>query len=106
MGACLLAIDQGTTGTTCLVLRMQADGGTQVLGQGYCELPQHFAQPGWVEHDLNAIWQGVCTALGQALAAAKCRGEDIAAIGIANQRETVGLGRQVGERVYAKVSWL
>jgi glycerol kinase len=105
MGACLLAIDQGTTGTTCLVLRMQADGGTQVLGQGYCELPQHFAQPGWVEHDLNAIWQGVCTALGQALAAAKCRGEDIAAIGIANQRETVGLWARDGRPLARAIVW-
>ena len=43
----ILAIDQGTTGTTCLVV----DGELHVCGRGYREFPQHFPQPGWVEHD-------------------------------------------------------
>ena len=51
----ILAIDQGTTGTTCLVV----DDELRVRGRGYRELPQHFPQPGWVEHDPEEIWQSV-----------------------------------------------
>ena len=51
----ILAIDQGTTGTTCLVV----DETLQVLRRGYAELPQHFPRPGWVEHDPDEIWQSV-----------------------------------------------
>ena len=50
--AVILAIDQGTTGTTCLVV----DGELRVRGRGYREFPQHFPQPGWVEHDPEEIW--------------------------------------------------
>ena len=48
----ILAIDQGTTGTTCLVV----DDALAVRGRGYAELPQHFPRPGWVEHDPEEIW--------------------------------------------------
>ena len=51
----ILAIDQGTTGTTCLVV----DDELRVLGRGYRELPQHFPRPGWVEHDPEEIWASV-----------------------------------------------
>ncbi len=80
----LLAIDQGTTGTTALVIGR--DG--QTLGRATTELPQHFPQPGWVSHDSREIWSTVERSVGSALAAAGVRGEDIAAIGITNQRET------------------
>ena len=49
----VLAIDQGTTGTTCMVFAQ--DG--EVLGRGYREFTQYFPQPGWVEHDAEEIWQ-------------------------------------------------
>ena len=51
----ILAIDQGTTGTTCLVV----DDGLVPIGRGYRDLPQHFPRPGWVEHDAEEIWQSV-----------------------------------------------
>ena len=54
----ILAIDQGTTGTTCLVV----DEELHLAGRGYRELPQHFPQPGWVEHDPDEIWQSVAAA--------------------------------------------
>ncbi len=54
----ILAIDQGTTGTTCLVV----DDELSVLGRGYRELEQHFPEPGWVEHDADEIWLGVLQA--------------------------------------------
>ncbi len=78
----VLAIDQGTTGTTALLL----DAGGEVRGRGYSELPQHFPKPGWVEHDGIEIWESVLHAV--AVARAATPGE-IAAIGITNQRETV-----------------
>ena len=84
----ILAIDQGTTGTTCLVVQLQPT--TKILGRGYSELPQHFPQPGWVEHDLEEIWKSVGLAAQQALAQAGTR--DIAGIGITNT-PTIFIGK-------------
>jgi glycerol kinase len=78
----LLAIDQGTTGTTCLLINRELE----VLAKGYAEFEQHFPQPGWVEHDPDQLWGSVLAAMRSAL-----EGHDatrIAAIGITNQRET------------------
>jgi glycerol kinase len=80
----LLAIDQGTTGTTALVLA--ADGRT--LGRTNTEFPQHFPKPGWVSHDVREIWASVEASVRGALKASGVRAEDLAAIGITNQRET------------------
>jgi glycerol kinase len=80
----VLALDQGTTGTTVLVV--DPDGA--VRGRGYALLPQHFPRPGWVEHDPEEIWQTTCQALASALQAASVSAAQIAAVGITNQRET------------------
>ncbi|MGD0524304.1 MAG: glycerol kinase GlpK [Polyangiaceae bacterium] len=80
----LLAIDQGTTGTTALVLSVE--GAT--LGRANTEFPQHYPKPGWVSHDAGEIWASVDASVTEALKAAGIRGEDVAAIGITNQRET------------------
>jgi glycerol kinase len=87
----VLAIDQGTTGTTVLVF----DEKLELRGRGYREFPQHYPKPGWVEHDPEEIWQSVTGALSDALhlvQQTEDRGIDlprtIAAIGITNQRET------------------
>ncbi|MDP9036475.1 MAG: glycerol kinase GlpK [Myxococcota bacterium] len=80
----LLAIDQGTTGTTALV--MSLDGRT--LGRATTDVPQHFPQPGWVSHDAREIWAGVEESVRAALSSAGAKGIDVAAIGITNQRET------------------
>ncbi len=80
----ILAIDQGTTGTMCLVV----DEMLRTLGRGYCEITQHFPGPGWVEHDPEEIWASVERAVAEALAAAGIRAGDLSAIGITNQRET------------------
>ncbi|HVU73533.1 MAG TPA: glycerol kinase GlpK [Mycobacteriales bacterium] len=82
--AAVLAIDAGTTGVTALVV--SADG--RVVAKGYAELPQHFPQPGWVEHDPEQIWAGVLDATRTALATSP---EPPTAIGITNQRETAVL---------------
>jgi len=95
----ILALDQGTTGSTALVVHQ--DG--TVLGRGYRELPQHFPRPGWVEHDARDILAVTLAAARDALAAA---GERPAGIGITNQRETVVLwDRRTLEPVGRAIVW-
>ncbi|HWB43391.1 MAG TPA: glycerol kinase GlpK [Gemmatimonadales bacterium] len=80
----ILALDQGTTGSTALVIHQ--DG--SVLGRGYREFTQYFPRPGWVEHDPEEIFRVSLEAIGEALAGSR---ERPAGIGITNQRETVVL---------------
>jgi len=90
-GSRILAIDQGTTGTTAMVL----DETGRVVSRGYAELPQHFPKPGWVEHDGEEIWETTLRAVADALALAGIgdvaganHGVRLDAIGMTNQRET------------------
>ncbi len=95
----LLAIDQGTTGTTSLV--MDAKGAT--LARKTVEFAQHFPSPGWVEHDPEDIWRSVEESLHGALGDL---GSRIAAIGITNQRETTLLWeRATGKPVHRAIVW-
>jgi glycerol kinase len=80
----VVSIDQGTTGSTVLVL----DEHLTVCGRGYQEFRQIYPQPGWVEHDPEDLWTSVTSAMAAAMAAAKVPPGAIAAIGITNQRET------------------
>jgi len=94
----LLAIDQGTTGTTVLLI----NEAMQIRGKGYCEIPQSYPAPGLVEHDPEAIWASVLTAFRTARAQAP--DGSIAGLGITNQRETVlvwdrATGRPVGPAI-------
>jgi glycerol kinase len=95
----LLAIDQGTTGSTALVVEVAPPGRT--LGRCTTEFPQHFPQPGWVEHDTREIWASVETSVRQALKAASVKGEDIIAVGITNQRETTVVWERATRRPIA-----
>jgi len=98
----LLAIDQGTTGTTVLVL----DRTLAVRGRGYQEIPQIYPRPGEVEHDPEVIWRGVVAAIQAALRAAELEPTDIAAIGITNQRETAVLWeRKTGKTIGNAIVW-
>ena len=98
----ILAIDQGTTGTTCLVV----DDELRVRGRGYREFPQHYPQPGWVEHDPEQIWVSVLDAAEDAVRTARIRFSDLRAIGIANQRETTVLWeRATGTPVAPAIVW-
>jgi glycerol kinase len=102
MARYILAIDQGTTGSTALV--MSTDGAT--LGRANREFSQHFPEPGWVEHDADEIWQSVIDSVGEALRLAGVRGTDIAAIGITNQRETTLLwDRRTDRPVHRAIVW-
>jgi glycerol kinase len=92
----ILAIDQGTTGTTCLVV----DDDLNVHRRGYAELPQHFPRPGWVEHDPEEIWQSVRAAAGAAGL------DDVDTVAITNQRETTLLwDSATGEPVAPAIVW-
>ena len=96
----VLAIDQGTTGTTCLVV----DDEGCVLGRAYSEFTQHFPRPGWVEHDADEIWDVTKRVAREALAAAP--GASVRAIGITNQRETaVVWDRETLEPVHRAIVW-
>ncbi|MEA2348911.1 MAG: glycerol kinase [Thermoleophilaceae bacterium] len=98
----ILAIDQGTTGTTCIVF--DAEG--QIAGRAYSEFHQHFPKPGWVEHDANEIWETTRGVANMALADAGVHGRDLAAIGITNQRETVvAWDQETGWPMYNALVW-
>ncbi len=98
----ILAIDQGTTGTTCLVF--DPDG--KVAGRGYAELGQFFPRPGWVEHDANEIWESVQKVSRAALDDAGVAGKDLDGIGITNQRETaVAWDPGTGEPLAQAIVW-
>ena len=98
----LLAIDQGTTGTTCLVF----DGEGELLGRGYREHRQHFPRPGWVEHDAAELWQSTRAVADEALDEAGMEEAELAAIGIANQRETVCVwDPATGEPLHRAIVW-
>ncbi|MFN7971840.1 MAG: glycerol kinase GlpK [Acidobacteriota bacterium] len=85
MARFVLGLDQGTTGTTALLL----DGAGAVVSRGYREIAQHYPRPAWVEHDPDDIWASCEEAMRAALDGAGARFTDVAAIGITNQRETV-----------------
>jgi glycerol kinase len=100
--ALVLAIDQGTTGTTCIVF----DEELRRRGRGYAEVGQHFPRPGWVEHDPEEIWASVLAAAEAALGNAGARAGDLATIGITNQRETTVLWqRSTGRSVHPAIVW-
>jgi glycerol kinase len=96
----VIAIDQGTTGSTVLILDEQL----RIRGRGYKEFRQIYPTPGWVEHDPEDIWASVVTALGFAMKGIEP--SSIAAIGLTNQRETTVLwDRASGVAVHNAIVW-
>ncbi len=95
----ILALDQGTTGSTALVIHQEG----KVLGRGYREFGQHFPRPGWVEHDPEEIFRVTLEAARDAIAQA---GEVPVGLGITNQRETIVLWeRATGRPVAPAIVW-
>jgi glycerol kinase len=105
MSELILAIDQGTTGSTAVVV--DRDGNAR--GRANVEFPQHFPQPGWVEHDPEEIWSSAMKAVSLALERAKAKPTEIAAIGITNQRETTlvweRVSQGVGKPIHRAIVW-
>jgi glycerol kinase len=98
----VLAIDQGTTGSTALVFSHSGD----IIGRAYSEFTQHYPRPGWVEHDPEEIWQVSLKVMSEALDDSGVGPGGLAAIGITNQRETaVVWDRASGRPVHRAVVW-
>ncbi|UPQ85570.1 glycerol kinase GlpK [Ignavigranum ruoffiae] len=98
----ILTLDQGTTSSRALIINHQG----QVMGMGQVEFPQYFPQEGWVEHDAEEIWQSIQAVIAEAFIHSSILPQQIAAIGITNQRETtVVWNRQTGKPVYPAIVW-
>jgi len=98
----ILAIDQGTTGTTALLVGRDL----AVHGKQTVDFPQYYPHPGWVEHDPAEVWHSVRRAVRQLLEATGTAPGQLAAIGITNQRETALLWeRASGRPVYNAIVW-
>jgi len=100
--AYLLALDQGTTSSRAIVFRDDAT----IAGLAQREFTQLYPQPGWVEHDPREIWSTQVAVAIEALGEARVAPGQIAALGIANQRETaIVWDRRTGEPVYNAIVW-
>src|SRR5438876_9860265 len=102
MAELILALDQGTTSSRAIVF----DGEGAIVGRAQEEHPQLYPQPGWVEHDPEAIWETQRETARRALAAAGVGAGDVAAVGITNQRETTLLWeRATGRPIANAIVW-
>jgi glycerol kinase len=98
----ILALDQGTTSSRAILF----DHHGQIAGSAAQEYPQHFPQPGWVEHDPNEIWNSQLTVARKVLHDCHVDSKQVLAIGIANQRETtVVWDRKSGEPIAPAIVW-
>ena len=98
----ILVIDQGTTSTRSIVF----DAAINPVATAQEELPQIFPRPGWVEHDPEAIWSSALATARDALHSAGLEARDVAALGIANQRETtVVWDRRTGRAIHNAIVW-
>jgi len=102
MPKCVLVVDQGTTGTTAMVI----DAAGRIRGRAYAEIRQFYPRPGWVEHDPEEIYRSVIRQGRAALAAAHVKAGEVAAIGITNQRETFTVWeRSNGRPLHRAIVW-
>ena len=102
MADLILAIDQGTTGTTVFVI----DARGKIRGRAYREIRQFYPRPGWVEHDPEEIYRSTLALSKSAIAKARAKPADIRGIGITNQRETfVVWERKSAKPVYRAIVW-
>ena len=98
----VLSIDQGTTGSTTLLV----DAHGKIIARGYQELKQHYPNPGWVEQNPVEIWQKTLHAILEAVNSSHISRGDIVAVGIANQRETTVLWRRdTSKPIYPAIVW-
>ena len=98
----IIALDQGTTSSRAVLFDHAAD----IVDVSQQEFTQHFPKPGWVEHDANEIWSSQFMVLQKLVANNQLRPNDIAAIGITNQRETtIVWNKHTGEPVHNAIVW-
>ena len=97
-----MALDAGTTSNRCILFNEKGE----MCSVAQKEFTQYFPQPGWVEHDANEIWQTQLSVAREAMQKVGASAEDIAAIGITNQRETtIVWDRMTGQPVYHAIVW-
>ncbi|MDX6805733.1 glycerol kinase GlpK [Terrihabitans rhizophilus] len=102
MAGHILAVDQGTTSTRAILFTAALD----VVAVAQKEFPQHFPEPGWVEHDPEDLWATTIATVNEVLARADLKASDVAALGITNQRETtVVWDRQTGRAIHNAIVW-
>ncbi|MBI4239331.1 MAG: glycerol kinase GlpK [Deltaproteobacteria bacterium] len=102
MSSYILAIDQGTTSSRAFLI----DRDFRCVGMAQQEFPQYYPQPGWVEHDPEAIWDSVVQVVTRALADAQIDPQAIAGIGLTNQRETtIVWDRETGTPIHPAIVW-
>lgn len=98
----IVALDQGTTSSRTIIFNTKGE----IVGLAQKEFKQHYPQPGWVEHDAHEIWETQLSTLIEAIAKARITPDQLAAIGITNQRETtVVWDRQTGEPIAPAIVW-
>lgn len=98
----LMALDQGTTSSRCIIFDKKGN----IISQAQKEFTQYFPKSGWVEHDANEIWASQMGVMAEAMAKCSIEAEEIAAIGITNQRETtIVWDKETGEPVYHAIVW-
>jgi len=102
MGRYIMALDQGTTSSRCILFNKKGE----ILSIAQKEFTQIYPKPGWVEHNPMEIWSSQLAVTMEAMAMVGASTEDIAAIGITNQRETtIVWDRATGEPVYNAIVW-
>ena len=102
MKKCILAIDQGTTGSRAILF----DAAGRTVASAYREFRQYFPKPGWVEHDAGEIWRSCETVIRETVRKSKISPEEILAIGITNQRETTVMwDRKTSRLVHHAIVW-
>ncbi|ETX00652.1 MAG: hypothetical protein ETSY2_38670, partial [Candidatus Entotheonella gemina] len=98
----ILALDQGTSSSRAILFDQRG----QVVAQTGQPFPQHYPKPGWVEHDPRDIWQSQLDVARQVLTQASVSPQQVAAIGVTNQRETTLIwDRATGEPIYPAIVW-
>jgi glycerol kinase len=98
----ILALDQGTTSSRAVLFNKQGD----IVSIAQQQLPQYFPKPGWVEHDAQEIWRSIEAVIAELLSKSNASPQEIAAIGITNQRETaVVWDKHTGEPIYHAIVW-
>src|SRR5919205_608246 len=98
----ILSLDQGTTSSRAILFNKKGE----IVHTSQKEFTQYFPKPGWVEHDANEIWGSILAVIAACLAETNVKPEQVAGIGITNQRETtVVWDKATGQPIYHAIVW-
>ena len=98
----LMALDQGTTSSRCIIFDKQGN----IVSMAQREFEQYFPESGWVEHDADEIWASQASVMAEVMAKSSITASELAAIGITNQRETtIVWEKDTGKPIYHAIVW-